>query len=105
MLKSSGTSPNFPITLASLKSPLAGSPVRLGFMDHMPSGRMSRSACSTRPAQIARVATRKMAAGPRWRNEELPVETLSRLMLDRLDYSGEAAMAARDASSFSWSIT
>jgi hypothetical protein len=28
-LKSSGTSPNFLITLASLKSPVAGSPVRL----------------------------------------------------------------------------
>jgi len=27
-LKSSGTSPNFLITLASLKSPVAGSPVR-----------------------------------------------------------------------------
>ena len=29
VLKSSGTSPNFLITLASLKSPVAGSPVRL----------------------------------------------------------------------------
>jgi hypothetical protein len=29
VLRSSGTSPNFLITLASLKSPLAGSPVRL----------------------------------------------------------------------------
>jgi hypothetical protein len=28
-LKSSGTSPNFLITVASLKSPVAGSPVRL----------------------------------------------------------------------------
>jgi hypothetical protein len=29
VLRSSGTSPNFLITLASLKSPVAGSPVRL----------------------------------------------------------------------------
>src|SRR5216683_2944300 len=29
VLKSSGTSPNLPITLASLKSPVAGSPLRL----------------------------------------------------------------------------
>jgi hypothetical protein len=76
---------------------------RQGFMDHMPSGRTSRSDCSTRPAQIAPVATRKMAAGQHRRNEEL--ETLNRLMLGRLGYSGGPVKVARASSSFSWSMT
>src|SRR6266478_6338083 len=33
------------------------------FMGHMPSGKMSVSACSIRPATIAQAGTRKMDAG------------------------------------------
>jgi hypothetical protein len=39
-------------------------PMRSDFMARMPSGRMSGSDCSTRPAAIGQAGTRKMDAGP-----------------------------------------